>query len=148
MRLLITLVGLAIGFVMPAFAQTKETVDPQTKAQLDGLTEKFATALDSNDASQMANVFAKDAVYVTNKGPLHGQEEIQNYFADLFKQVHVSDHWAPWTPTRCKFSVPIRCGEMVSGVPQFNCPTERVRLKRVSGQRWKCVTAILGNICF
>jgi uncharacterized protein (TIGR02246 family) len=98
MRLLITLVGLAIGFVMSAFAQTKETVDPQTKAQLDGLTEKFATALDSNDASQMANVFAKDAVYVTNKGPLHGQEEIQNYFADLFKQVHVSDHWASVDP--------------------------------------------------
>ena len=52
MRLLITLVGLAIGFVMPAFAQTKETVDPQTKVQLDGLTQKFATALDSNDPAQ------------------------------------------------------------------------------------------------
>jgi hypothetical protein len=37
---------------MPAFAQTKETVDPQTKVQLDGLTQKFAKALDSNDASQ------------------------------------------------------------------------------------------------
>jgi uncharacterized protein (TIGR02246 family) len=94
MRLLITLVGLAIGFVIPAFGQTKETVDPQTKVQLDGLTQKFATALDSNDASQMADVFAKDAVYVTNKGPLHGQEEIQNYFADLFKHAHISDHWA------------------------------------------------------
>ena len=93
MRLLITLVGLAIGFVMPAFAQTKETVDPQTKVQLDGLTQKFATALDSNDPAQMATVFAKDAVYVTNKGPLHGQEEIPNYFADLFKNVHVIDHW-------------------------------------------------------
>jgi uncharacterized protein (TIGR02246 family) len=93
-RLLVAIAGLAISFAVPASAQTKETIDPQTKAQLDGLTEKFATALDSNDASQMASVFAKDAVYVTNKGPLHGQEEIQKYFADLFKAVHVSDHWA------------------------------------------------------
>jgi ketosteroid isomerase-like protein len=35
----------------------------------------------------MSTVFAKDAVFVTSKGPLHGQEEIQNYFADLFKNV-------------------------------------------------------------
>jgi len=93
-RLVVVLAGLAISFAVPAFAQERETVDPQTKAQLDGLTQKFITAIDSNDAAQMASVFAKDAVYVTNKGPLHGQEEIQNYFADLFKQVHISDHWS------------------------------------------------------
>jgi uncharacterized protein (TIGR02246 family) len=90
----ISLVGLTISFALPAFAQTKETIDPQTKAQLDGLTQKFETAIEGNDPAQMANVFAKDAIYVTNKGPLNGQEEIQNYFADLFKNVHVSDHWA------------------------------------------------------
>jgi hypothetical protein len=79
MRLFITLIGLTIGFVMPAFAQTKEslnppqTIDPQTKVQLDGLTKQFAAAIESNDATQMSNVFAKDAVFVTSKGPLHGQ---------------------------------------------------------------------------
>ena len=30
---------------------------------------------------------------MTNKGPLDGQEEITTYFADLFKNVHVIDHW-------------------------------------------------------
>jgi uncharacterized protein (TIGR02246 family) len=98
MHPLISLVGLTISFAVPAFAQTKETIDPQTKAQLDGLNQKFETAIESNDPAQMANVFAKDAVYVTNKGPLHGQEEIQNYFADLFKNVQSSDHWASVDP--------------------------------------------------
>ena len=51
-------------------------------------------------------------------------------------------------PLRYKFSVPIRCGEMASGVPPFNCPTERARLKKDFGLPWKCGKAILGNTCF
>jgi uncharacterized protein (TIGR02246 family) len=108
MHLLITLVGLAISFAVPAFAQEKETVDPQTTAELDGLTKKFIKAIDSNDATMMAGVFAKDAIFVTAKGPLYGQGDIQNYFADLFKQVHVSDHAAQVDPHSFKMVGPDR----------------------------------------
>ena len=85
---------------LQTLAQTKEeTVNSQTKIQLDGLNQKYVTSIQSNDAAQMGAVFTKDAVLVTNKGPLHGQEEIQTYFGDLFKNVHVIEHWVQADPT-------------------------------------------------
>jgi hypothetical protein len=65
MHLLITLVGLAISFAVPAFAEEKETVDPQTTAELEGPTKNFIKAIDSNDTAMMSGVFAKDAIFVT-----------------------------------------------------------------------------------
>ena len=50
-RLLLALVGLAIGFAVPAFAQQKDTVDPQIIEQLNALTKKFIDAVDNNDAA-------------------------------------------------------------------------------------------------
>jgi len=85
---------------LQTFAQTKEgTVDSQTKTQIDGLNQKYVTSIQSNDAAQVGTVFTKDAVLVTNKGPLHGQEEIETYFGDLFKNVHVIEHWVHADPT-------------------------------------------------
>jgi uncharacterized protein (TIGR02246 family) len=89
-----------LGVALQALAQTKEgTVNPQTKTQLDRLNQKYVTSIQSNDAAQMGTVFTKDAVLVTNKGPLHGQEEIETYFGDLFKNVHVIEHWLQADPT-------------------------------------------------
>jgi len=91
---------ISLGVALQTLAQTKEgTVDPQTKIQLDGLNQKYVTSIQSNDAAQMDTVFTKDAVLVTNKGPLHGQEEIETYFGDLFKNVHVIEHWVQADPT-------------------------------------------------
>jgi uncharacterized protein (TIGR02246 family) len=85
---------------LQTLAQTKEgTVDSQTKTQIDGLNQKYFTSIQSNDAAQVGTVFTKDAVLVTNKGPLHGQEEIETYFGDLFKNVHVIEHWVQADPT-------------------------------------------------
>src|ERR1700730_17613198 len=106
MKQLIAL-GPVLGFAVPAFAQTKEgAVDPQTMAQLDGLSKQFASAIESNDPAKMMDVFAADAVFVTSKGPLHGQKEIQQYFADLFKGVHVDDHWSQVDADSVKFIGP------------------------------------------
>jgi hypothetical protein len=41
-RLLFALVGLAIGFTVPTFAQQKDAVDPQVAEQLSALPKKFA----------------------------------------------------------------------------------------------------------
>ena len=43
-RLVVALVGLAIGFTAPAFAQQKDTVDPQLAEQLRALSKKTGEA--------------------------------------------------------------------------------------------------------
>ena len=70
MRLVVALVGLAIGFAVPAFAQQKDTVDPQIIEQLNALTEKFIEAVDNNDVAAVAALFTEDAVFVTDTGPV------------------------------------------------------------------------------
>ena len=92
MRLVVALVGLAIGFAVPAFAQQKDTVDPQIIEQLNALTKKFIEAVDNNDAAAVAAVFTEDAVFVTDTGPVYGRDAVEKYWADLFKQFHVSNH--------------------------------------------------------
>jgi ketosteroid isomerase-like protein len=100
-RLLLTLVGLAIGFAAPAFAQQKDAADPQIRQQIDALTKKFIDAVDNNDAATVAALYTEDAVFVTPQGPLYGREAIQKFWTDLFKQFHVSNHVSkddPYSP--------------------------------------------------
>ena len=101
MHLLIALAGLAISFALPAFAQQKETSDPQIIEQLNALTKKFIDGVDNNDAATVAALYTEDAVFVTPEGPLYGREAIQKFWTDLFKQFHVSNHLSkddPYSP--------------------------------------------------
>jgi hypothetical protein len=69
--------------------------DPQTKAQQDGFTKQFATAIERNDATQMATVFAKDAVLVTSKRTptrLRGNPELFCGFVQECKQSSIPSH--------------------------------------------------------
>jgi ketosteroid isomerase-like protein len=91
-RLVVALVGLAIGFTAPAFAQQKDTVDPQIAQQIRALSIRYDEAFNKNDAAAMAALYTEDAVEVTDTGPIYGREAIEKYFADVFKQVHVSNH--------------------------------------------------------
>ena len=93
-RLLGALVGLAIDFTVPTFAQEKETVDPQIAQQTRALSNKYDEAFNKNDAAALAALYTEDAVEVTDTGPIYGREAIEKYFADVFKQVHVSNHLA------------------------------------------------------
>src|ERR1700674_3772372 len=93
-RLLLALVGLAIGLTAPTFAQQKDTGDPQIIEQLNALTKKFMEFINNNDATAVAAVYTEDAVFVTPQGPLYGREAIEKFFADVFKQVHFSNHLA------------------------------------------------------
>jgi len=67
-RSLLALVGLAISFALPAFAQEKETVDPQIRQQLDALAKKFDEASNKADAAALAALFTQDAVEVAPRG--------------------------------------------------------------------------------
>ena len=92
-RLVVALVGLAISFAVPAFAQQKDTVDPQIAQQIRALGMKYDEAFNNNDAAAVAALYTEDAVQVTpTQDLIYGREAIEKYFADVFKQVHFSNH--------------------------------------------------------
>jgi ketosteroid isomerase-like protein len=95
-RFLLALVGLAISFALPTFAQQKETVDPQIRQELLELGRKYADAFNNNDAAALAALYTEDAVEVTDTGPIYGREALEKHFADVFKQFHFSNHIDTW----------------------------------------------------
>jgi uncharacterized membrane protein YvbJ len=62
MRLIVALVGLAISFVLPAFAQQKDTAASQIDEQI---VKKFDEAFNNGDAAAVAALYTEDAVQVT-----------------------------------------------------------------------------------
>jgi uncharacterized protein (TIGR02246 family) len=88
----VTLVGLAICFALPTFAQQTNTPDPQLRQRLLAVIEKHADAMNKNDAAAAAALFTEDAIYLTDRGPINGREAIEKMYADLFQKVHFSDH--------------------------------------------------------
>src|ERR1700738_1285046 len=91
MRLLPALVGLAIGFVVPALAQEQNTVDPEVRQQIEAALTKFDEAYNKNDAAAPAApaaLFAQDAVevwYGASEGGLaSGQQAIEKRYATEF----------------------------------------------------------------
>jgi ketosteroid isomerase-like protein len=94
-RLVVALVGLAISFALPTFAQQKDTADPQIIDQLNALSKKTNDAFNNGDAAALAATFTEDAVLVNDAGPVYGRAAIEKYFADLFKNVHFSNHIGP-----------------------------------------------------
>jgi hypothetical protein len=88
-RLLLTLVGLAIIFALPTFAQQKDTIISQINEQID---KKFDEAFDNGDAAALAALYSQDAVFMTPQGPVFGREAIEKHWADVFQQGHYSNH--------------------------------------------------------
>ena len=91
-RILGALVGLAISFALPTFAQQTNTPDPQLREQLLALAKKVDDGWNNNDAAALAALYMKDGVEVTNEGPIFGREAIEKHYADLFQKVHFSNH--------------------------------------------------------
>ena len=78
-RLVVALVGLAIGFTVPVLAQEKEPTPSEGDHQLvDEFNKKIDGAYNNNDAAALAVFYAKDAVLVTNTGPIYGREALRN----------------------------------------------------------------------
>jgi uncharacterized protein (TIGR02246 family) len=83
---LCVLAGLAISFAIPAFAQRKEAIDPQTLAQFDAHRTKYSEAYNNNDAAALAALYAEDALFITDRGPVYGRHAIEKWYADTFRQ--------------------------------------------------------------
>ena len=80
----VALVGLAISFALPTFAQQTNTPDPQLRQRLEAVIKKHTDALDENDAAAVAANFTEDGVLVTPDGPIFGREAIEKHYADDF----------------------------------------------------------------
>jgi len=91
-RLALALVGLAISFALPTFAQQKDTVDPQIAEQIDAFAKKFDEAFDNGDAAALASLFTDDAVFVTPGGIVYGRAAIEKHWVETFQQGHFSNH--------------------------------------------------------
>jgi uncharacterized protein (TIGR02246 family) len=91
-RLLLALAGLAISFALPTFAQQKDTADPQLRDALAAYNKKEDEGWNNNDAVALAALYTEDAVLVNDTGPIYGRDAIEKHYADVFKQVHFSNH--------------------------------------------------------
>ena len=82
-RSVVALVGLAIGFAWPTFAQQKGTVDPQIDQQIHALAQKYDEAINKHDPAAVAALYTQDAVRVTalNDGTFHGRQAIEKAYA-------------------------------------------------------------------
>jgi uncharacterized protein (TIGR02246 family) len=89
---LLVLVGLAISFTLPTFAQQKDTSDPQLREALVAFNKQVDEALNNNDAHALAGLFTEDAVFVTDQGPILGRQAIEKWYTDLFQTMHFSNH--------------------------------------------------------
>ena len=91
--LLLALVGLAIGFALPTFAQQTKTPDPQLREALATRNKKFDDAFLREDAAALAAFYAEDGCYVDPAaGPIYGRKSIEKFYTDLFKKVHHTKH--------------------------------------------------------
>jgi hypothetical protein len=75
-RLLGAVVGLAISFALPIFAQQKETVDPQVRQEIEASLVKGDEAYNKRDAAAFAARYTEDAVLETAQGPQYGRQAI------------------------------------------------------------------------
>jgi uncharacterized protein (TIGR02246 family) len=86
------LVGLAISFALPTYAQQKDVADPQTTQKILAMAKTGNDAHNNNDAAPIAEQFTRDGVFVTTEGPITGRQAIQNWYTDLFQWWHPKNH--------------------------------------------------------
>jgi ketosteroid isomerase-like protein len=95
----LALVGLAISFALPIFAQQTNTPDPQLHQQLVALFKKFDEVWNSNDHAAWGALFTDDAIEVTNTEPIYGRKALEKNWEDLKLQFsnHVTtvDQYSP-----------------------------------------------------
>jgi len=82
--LVVALVGLAIGFAVPTFAQEQNTVDPEVRQQIEAVLIKLGEAYNKHDLAAITALYTQNAVQVwdwDNVGPFYGQLAIEKHYA-------------------------------------------------------------------
>jgi uncharacterized protein (TIGR02246 family) len=94
--LVVALVGLAISFALPAFAQEKDKVDPKVEQQIRVLAANYDAAVNKHDPAAVAALYAQDAVRATalNDGTFYGRPAIEKAYAKYdFGRWQVSNYF-------------------------------------------------------
>ena len=92
-RLVVALVGLAIGLAVPALAQQEDTVDPQLAEQVRALAAKYDEAFNRNDATALGALFSEDAVLLGLHGRFNGRQAIENFHTQqVFARWQANNH--------------------------------------------------------
>jgi uncharacterized protein (TIGR02246 family) len=92
-RLVVALVGLAISFALPTFAQ--KTVDPKIEQQIRVLAQKYDAAINNHDPAAVAALYTEDGVGQipeSKVSPGHGREGIEKAYARWFKGWQVGNY--------------------------------------------------------
>ena len=97
-RLLGALVGLAISFALPTFAQQKKPVNPRLIREANDFNKKYCEAVNNHDAAAIGAMYTEDAIAVTDTGPLYGRQAIDKFYADVFKGWQPKNHTATIDP--------------------------------------------------
>jgi len=77
-RLVVSLVGLAISFALPTYAQQKDLADPQTTQKLLALTEADEEAHNDHDPAACAALFTRDGFFLRRGEPLSVGKPFRN----------------------------------------------------------------------
>ena len=84
-HLVVPLVGLAISFALPTYAQQKDLADPQTVQKIGAMGKSAQEAHNNLDAAAFAAIYARNAVFLTPDRPIIGRQAIQKWFTDFFQ---------------------------------------------------------------
>jgi hypothetical protein len=128
-RLLGALVGLAINFAVPTFAQEKETVDPQLIQKIRALSIKYDEAFNKNDAAALAALYTEDAVG-DDTGPIYSREAIPKYC----RRVQASSCQQPYRPARSVFPSHSRYGQRDMGERRMESDFSRQERRSYTSQ--------------
>jgi hypothetical protein len=89
MKLQALLVVIVLGSSLVSFAQQKDTTtDPQTTQKIRAISRAHDETVNNNNAAALAAVFTDDAVFVSDRGPIHGRQAIENWYAGMFQVLH------------------------------------------------------------
>ena len=103
LKILLAIVGSAISFALPAFAEQDDTAGPPIDQQRDllGIPDALAVfgdrsgklddAYNNTDAAAAAALFTEDAVLVTPDGMVFGRQAIEKRYAETFQRWPITD---------------------------------------------------------
>jgi ketosteroid isomerase-like protein len=85
MRLLVTVAGFAIGFVLPVLAQEQNMVDPEVRQQIEAVLKMREEAINKNDATAVAALYTQYAASIrsweSEGGLASGRQAIEKRYA-------------------------------------------------------------------
>jgi uncharacterized protein (TIGR02246 family) len=91
-HLAVALAGLTIGFVLPTFAQQKDTSDQELHQIADSLARKLDEAWNKNDAPAAAALYTEDGVHASYYQTSRGRHAIEKSYAHDFQRWHPNNH--------------------------------------------------------